>query len=478
MPCTPMETTLAVSALDTTAIAEMGTPFDADERDRIGPADWNTNYGKPPELVAMPYGTGFDVLWQDTTESPPRGFVVHVEPEGEGYAVQSAYELDLIDVIMGLTRDEQGNYYYATGIDEDDDITVEDPPEGVHRGDIVRLVKFTTAGCVLMESDVDIERGLADDESEAIINPMVAGSSRLAYGDGTVALLHSINTPPDSADVRHQKALTTHLDAMTGAVTRTDSMWVSHSFDQRLLWDGAGFVELHLGDAYPRRVALGRFTPDSRTDTYGLYAPKGGEGDNATYTRLGGIAPVASGDYGFLVVFATDRSAEIATQQWQALVGHRDVALVRVARGFADMSSSGSDFVDQSGDVQTVESSGEMVDNYVTWLTDHTAEGGVEAHAGRPRIAALTGDRFVVLWERWEGEGEDEDFVGTYAVEIDSAGAVVTPAALVSDRHIPRGDDAFTLGGKAALVLGDEATTSLTLLLVGPGLETSTFVLE
>ena len=56
-------------------------------------------------------------------------------------------------------------------------------------------------------------------------------------------------------------------------------MWVSHSFDQRLLWDGSGFVELHLGDAYPRSIALGRFNDQkSGTKTYDLFKPKGAEG--------------------------------------------------------------------------------------------------------------------------------------------------------------------------------------------------------
>jgi hypothetical protein len=69
-----------------------------------------------------------------------------------------------------------------------------------------------------------------------------------------------INTDPDwnIGGTRHQKALSTRLDATSGAIIRTSSVWVSHSFDQRLLYDGEGIIEHHLGDAYPRYIVFAR----------------------------------------------------------------------------------------------------------------------------------------------------------------------------------------------------------------------------
>ena len=90
---------------------------------------------------------------------------------------------------------------------------------------------------------------------ELLINPMTAATSRLSGATDVFALVHGINTDPDGQGVRHQKALTTHLDASTGEVTRTASIWVSYPFDQRMIFDGQGFVELHLGDAYPRDLS-------------------------------------------------------------------------------------------------------------------------------------------------------------------------------------------------------------------------------
>lgn len=468
-------TSSLVSFLSTKRIADMGVPFDVDLEDTIGPADWNSNYGKTPELIVHSSGDAFDVLWRDTSKEN-QAFVVNVVRDGAaGYAVHQAYRVETLGQLMGFTRDDEGNYYFASGVDEDSRITVEDPPEGVYRPDIVRLVKFDPGGCVLWEVDVDTARGEAGRDPEPIVNPMVAGTSRLLWGGGQLALLHSINTAPDDNGVRHQKALTTHFNASDGAVARTEGQWVSHSFDQRLLWNGEGFVDLHLGDAYPRSLVMSFWNSERLTEGYDVYLPKGEEGDNATYTQLGSIVQVPTGDYGYWVFFATDRSPELATGQWQSLVGTRDVALVRVKRDFAESRPREGGFLEETGETHDVTWKGQAVSNPVRWITDLGA-GGTELHAGRVRAVATAEDRVVALWEQWEPGQRRETFVGTFAIELDGDVETVTAAKRISDRHIPRGDDAFTLRGNAALVLGNQ-DGSLSLSLIEPGLETRTIVL-
>jgi hypothetical protein len=464
-----------VTFLSTKSIAEMGVPFDVDREDTIGPADWNSNYGKTPEVIVHSGGDTFDVLWRDTSKES-QAFVVNVVRDGaEGYAVHQAYRVETLGQLMGFTRDDEGNYYFASGVDEDSRITVEDPPEGVYRPNIVRLVKFDPGGCVLWEVDVDTARGDAGRDPEPIVNPMVAGTSRLLWGGGQLALLHSINTAPDDNGVRHQKALTTHFSAGDGAVVRTEGQWVSHSFDQRLLWNGEGFVDLHLGDAYPRSLVMSFWNSERKTEGYDVYLPKGAEGDNATYTQLGSIVQVPTGDYGYWVFFATDRSPELATGQWQSLVGTRDVALVRVKRDFAESRPREGGFLEETGETHEVTWKGQAVSNPVRWITD-LGTGGTELHAGRVRAVATAEDRVVALWEQWEPGQRRETFVGTFAIELDGDVETVTAAKRISDRHIPRGDDAFTLRGNAALVLGNQ-DGSLSLSLIEPGLETRTIVL-
>ena len=475
--CTDPEGT-AIELLTTTSIAEMGTPFDPDAEDLVDPFDWNTNYGKPPELVALADGENVDVLWQDTEQK--KAFVVRAEKGDAGYAVTRAYSVPIIDKIMGFSRDEAGNYYYATGIDEDDAIDETTPAAGLHRSGIVRLIKFgPEGGCALLNVDVDLAREQKDGEAEPIVNPMTAASSRLAYANGALALVHGINTKPDMQGTRHQKALTTHFDATSGAVTRTESMWVSHSFDQRLFHDGAGFVELHLGDAYPRSLALGRFQAEAGTSTYEVYLHKGPTGENSTFTRLGGIAPIATGDFGYLVVFTTDRSLDMPSEDWQTLVGTRDLAFLRVLRDFAESDPEDRNFVE--GSVTTTVTRTVRIDdmdvevdydNHFDWLTDYA---GDSAQADRPRVAAIGNDQFIVLWERWNGnDGQSSEFAGTQGLVLGADGVIDVAAKTVSERHLSRGDDVITVGNRALFVSGDAAEKKLVLNFVAADLSVET----
>jgi hypothetical protein len=279
--------------------------------------------------------------------------------------------------------------------------------------------------------------------------------------------------------VRHQKALTTHFDATSGAVTRTSTMWVSHSFDQRLFYDGSGFVEVHLGDAYPRSISLGRFQANAGTQTYELFLPKGPVGENSTFTRLGGIAPIASGDFGYLVVFTTDRTLDMPTSDWQTLVGTRDLAFLRVTRDFDTKNPNSRSFVDGSETmtVTRVERRNDMdvevdYDNHFDWLTDYASAG---AQADRPRIASIGNDQYVVLWERWNGNsGQSSTFAGTSGLVLGADGVVDEAAKALSERHLPRGDDVITVGNRALFVTGDAAEKKLVLNFVSADLSVET----
>ena len=122
------------------------------------------------------------------------------------------------------------------------------------------MISIYAEGAIQYNIDLDTARHTYNNGAEMIINPMVVASSRLAVGGNEIALVHGINTDPDwNIDgARHQKALSTRLDATNGDVTQTSSIWVSHSFDQRLLYDGTGISEHHLGDAYQLYLTFGR----------------------------------------------------------------------------------------------------------------------------------------------------------------------------------------------------------------------------
>lgn len=439
-------------------MAELLVPFDANRQDLEGPGGWSTQYGKSPEIVAVPRGRLIDVLVQGYEDNQPKSkseaLVLRLQPREDDYVITAVLNPPMLDRVMGLGVDGDA-VFVASGIDETDTLTLDDPAPGEYRSGIVRVVKQTWDGAVLFDTDLDLARQAKGGSPELLINPMVAATSRLAVGGGRVALVHGINTDADHAiNARHQKAITTHLDAETGEVARTSSVWVSHSFDQRVFHDGTSFIELHLGDAYPRDILFAPVEPDS--GPYSALAIKGALGANNTFTRLGNAALIESDpDFGYLVLFATEPGAATTAM----ITASRDLGLVRVRRDLAK-TPPGSSPVDPSmPDTFDVESAGQTRQNRLRWLTHYQSETGGQSHAERPKLVPLGGDRYVVLWERWDANGGK--FAGTWGMVIDATGAVLVEATELTDSHLPRGDDAFALYGEAAWITGDRQLREL-----------------
>jgi hypothetical protein len=184
------------------------------------------------------------------------------------------------------------------------------------------------------------------------------------------------------------------------------------------------------------------------------------------------VVPLTDATYGYAALFATERTTEASED---TVGGTRDLALVRVRKDFTESDDNDWVIDDGAGTTEhTVSSSGTSEANHVRWLTDL----GANVHAERPRIVATAENEFVVLWERWTQSGNDSDYVATYAMKIDGAGAELEAAKeLTGADHIVRGDDAVALGGKAIYVTGDEAAHALVLNVVSSDLSYERVVL-
>jgi hypothetical protein len=431
-------------------VSSVLTPFDANLNDSSGPSSWSSVYGKTPEIIVSSNGVELDVLAQDyDSETAWNAVLLHITPHLTGYGItQAITDTPMLDRVMGLAIDDSGNQYYATGVDESDIVDPTYPPPDTCRSNIVRIIKLDPAGDVLFNIDLDKARYAYNNDAEMIINPMVASTSRLAVGGNEIALVHGTNTDPDwnIGGARHQKALSTRLDATSGAIVRTSSIWVSHSFDQRLLYDGEGIIEHHLGDAYPRYILFARnHTP------YPLFHIKGELGENNTYTRLGNIALIENDpDYGYIALFATENSASTGS----VINGPRNLAIVRI--------NSNDNSIDPSlPDTLIVTSKGTQYTNRLRWLTRYSASSNL--HAERPKLIGIGGDQYTVLWEEWLKTGGYSDiFNGVHGMVIDDKGNILRAATLLTDEHhLHRGDDAFLLDNRAAWMTGSAVKQKL-----------------
>ncbi len=453
------------------SVASVLTPFDANQEDLFGPSSWPANYGKTPEIIVASNGVEFDVLAQDyNPETAWKAVLLHIAPSSGGYKItQALTDLPMLDRVMGLAIDQAGSRYYATGVDESQQISPTYPPLDTYRSDIVRIIKLDPAGSILFNTDLDPARAAYNPSAEMIINPGVAATSRLAVGGNEIALVHGNNTAPDwnINGTRHQKALSTRLDATTGAVTRASSVWVSHSFDQRLLYDGTGIIEYHLGDAYPRGLVLGR-----NHSSYPLFYIKGPLGENLTATRLGNIAMIENDPvYGYLALFASETSSTPGSLFNSKINGPRNLAIVRVNRSDNSLDPNMPDSL-------TVSSSGVERTNRLRWLTHYSASSNL--HAERPKLIGIGGDQYIVLWEQWlNNDSRSDTFQGVYGMVIDAQGNELRAATLLTSAyHLPRGDDAFLLGQGAAWMTGDAANPKLYLHLVDAALQYQIVTIE
>jgi hypothetical protein len=456
----PLDVLLVIHHLNfhSLSVASVLTPFDANAQDLVGPSSWQTNYGKTPEIIVSSNGEELDVLAQDyNATSTWNAVLLHIAPRGSGYSItQTLTDLPMLDRVMGLATDNAGNRYYATGVAEAGRVNATYPPLDTYRSDIVRVIRVDPAGDVQFNIDLDPARHAKQATAEMIINPMVAATARLAVGGGEVALVHGINTDPDwnIGGTRHQKALSTRLDAASGAVTRVSSIWVSHSFDQRLRYDGEQIVEYHLGDAYPRSVVLGR---DHRS--YSLFHIKGALGENNTRTRLGDVAVIENDpDYSHLALFSTESS----TATGSTIAGPRNLGIVRIHRSDSSVDPTLPDSL-------TVSSNGTQQTNRLRWLTDYSAASGL--HAERPKLVGIGQGKYIVLWEEWLVAGGRDTFRGVRGMVIDDLGNTLQPPTLITDQHhLHRGDDAFLLRGRAGWMTGNAAQQKLYLHLVDASL--------
>lgn len=431
-------------------VSSVLTPFDANLNDLGGPSSWSAIYGKTPEIIVSSSGVELDVLAQDyDSETAWSAVLLHIAPYLTGYGItQALTDTPMLDRVMGLAIDDSGNQYYATGVDESDVVDPTYPPPDTYRSNIVRVIKLDPAGDVLFNIDLDKARYAYNNDAEMIINPMVAATSRLAVGGNEIALVHGINTGPDwnIGGARHQKALSTRLDATSGAIVRTSSVWVSHSFDERLLYDGEGIIEHHLGDAYPRYIVFAR-----NHTSYPLFHIKGELGENNTYTRLGNIALIENDpDYGYIALFATENSASTGS----VINGPRNLAIVRI--------NSNDNSIDPGlPDTLIVTSKGTQYTNRLRWLTRYSASSNL--HAERPKLIGIGGDQYLVLWEEWlKTGGYSDTFNGVYGMVIDDKGNILRAATLITDEHhLHRGDDAFLLDNRAAWMTGSAVEQKL-----------------
>jgi|GEM_PF-2729299 len=449
----------------TSSITDLGGAIET--ADRNGPDSHGSLYGAKPRLVPSPRGDGsFDIGWQ-TENGSDKLYVTHVEESAGNYAAAWHLEVPSLGMIGGLAVSEDGDPIVLTTVDEA--IGGDTAPEETHRANIMQVVRIGSDCAEVYREDLRTDFD-GDSGRLPLYSPMTAGTARLAVGNGTYVAHFSQNTEYDpGVSQRHQIGRYIVGGSTDGKVTAVQGN-ISHSFDQRLHFDGTDFLSLSLGDASLRGIGLSLTTPAGNKTQRTLFAIKGGDsntggGYNNTFTRLGDVAKSKNGYVSLFSTEANDTHPERVSFS-------RNLALVHSPMGFdalnqeekydvviSDTDSGNDGTVSWDVTINDYWGNGATGKNKnVAWITSY--DDRLTAHVERPKLVRWSEDRFFVIWEKW---GLD-DYEATYAAIVDEWGNVISPATSLGEARLPRGDDAFLINGHAAWLEGAGGNIVLHLL--------------
>jgi hypothetical protein len=217
--------------------------------------------------------------------------------------------------------------------------------------------------------------------------PFNLGCPRMAE-NGDTLILHTSRELYTIRGENHQANLTISIDTakMTATFVGTNypENYVSHSFDQYVLFDGDMPVFLDHGDAAPRSVVLHRpVTPSSyfNCDRATMFPIPGKDGANATGVSVGGFE---MSEKNYLTAISTIDHSKVTEYTDFSLVGldddRRDIVVCILPRDFEDGA----------------EAKQITIGRYI----------GTKLYASTPKLIANGNDTFIVLWQEFSHNGD------------------------------------------------------------------------
>jgi hypothetical protein len=433
-------------------------PYDPSVNDQIAPDSHSMSYGSAPGIVIMTHQKLLTAAYSS-------GEFMSVYEMDQNFSLIRKINLrKKMPIFCGFTRDPEGNFYFAYGMNNKD-------------GDMTSNV------CLVRYNDQGEETGMfslpTDNESGYdVMLPVSNATGRVLYADGMVAVHMGKTQHKNKKDgLNHQSGILFIVDVKTMTINEKKSMkWTaSHSFDQRMIFDGSSYVNLDLGDNYPRGFNLtkektGRVIFTFKTEHSKKESVRGGKtipagkwsNDNRTYSELGGLALT---NEGYLILGSSEMSFDNRITG-KYLNESRNLFAVLVNRDFNQKKLSVHEGKSQTNMVsdEVVVSAGEKSDiisfytfngdiqyqrrKGVIWLTNYNDK--TKENAVRPKLIQTDKDEYLVIWEKWT----DKRYYLSYYLKINSQGKILIPETDLGGVRLNRGDDPVYFDGKAVWAVG------------------------
>jgi hypothetical protein len=442
------------------AIGLLGTPYNAAD-DKNGPDSHMSMYGRNPDIMGFPRGDGsVYAAWQDSKGD--KIIITRVIYQGGTYVAAEHLVPATLPMLGGFFVSPDQTFYFVSGRW---DAALLAMGEG-YRAGMLQLHKYNgTTGKQIYTQDV--MTGLQAVNGTVLYKPFDAGNGRVVVGGGKICILLAHETlPADGHQLTHY--ITAHDN--TGVIIR-DYFGQSHSFDERLLWDGTRFVGYELGDSNIRAVTI-TAVEATRLQVRPVFDVKGGDattggGYNNTFTRLGGFQ---QGPNGYVMTLAGEMGAKYDSARINM---SRNIGLLHVGKNFSAVPQPVKykiEVVDTKvGNPNTIDAGVAIKDYWgdtyngvnpgIAQLSNY--KNPATEHAERPKLVRIANNVFIVMWEKWSTTA----YLETWAVAVDEYGNILVPAKNMGGARLSRGDDLFALNGMAAWFTGG-ATPSLILYTV------------
>ncbi len=465
---------------------------------------------KKPQIVATVRKDTLFIAYQTWNQTKPTGKVIIVKVPVASLASQTLTPHRQVasgGTFVGFSVDENGRDYTMTAKAEEFPNTPQ--------GDFLNAISKTWRPNVVVLHSGDVSTDLNNKKFTADTFYGVGnfGTGRLIATNGYLCSILARRLYTADENLIHQNAVAMLARADLSSVPYPAQDSASHSFDQRLIFDGTDFVSLHQGDQYPTTGLLIEkvlTNPGSGRRVMQFPAFSCPTSGNNVYFELGGLAAEPDG---YPVLFAATRNTTEVSPATADQKNHLpwDLGMVFVRRDFHtkaapanpfDIVGSGIlakgyaatetlKFDNLSWDSATkafTKRETRNVTREVGWLTAEPGTAAQTVRATAPKLVQLEAGKYIALWEEHQLHGTDWVYRNTAAVYVTVTGTVdakqIRRGNIVTypNLRLHRGDDAIpmTIGGQhvAAWVTAGDTSRQLTLHTIDVNMKLTSFPLR
>jgi len=333
-----------------------------------------------------------------------------------------------LDKYGGFTLDKQGNIYVLWG-----QYVKENEKDKVS----VIIVKYSNTGTIL--GKVSYKAG--EQSGQGTIRPFENGNSSLKYEDGLLVAFFGRTMFKSDDGLNHQSSTALYADAETMKEVTLPIPYSSHSFDQKMVFDGKQLLFVDRGDVYDRGFSIEKIDRELKRHNrlVPFYFKMGSAIYQYTFSELGGIAVASDG---YVLVGSAEKTMTAASASGKHNES-RNLFLQLIAKNFEETEkpiiSQGENArfqVDVYGRSYQAENEG------VVWLTNYKNQK--TDNVAHPKVAYMGNNELVLMWENIAIYG---GYKSTSYMVVTSKGEIVQkPIELVGPR-LSIGDDIYYRDG-------------------------------